>query len=528
MGNGPEGDRDSDQGSQPTVPSLRTPFGTEVVRRDPAVPNTPSAPPVPIPRETEVVSQRSPAPSSIESDPSRLDTRTSPGDGAPVFLSERPPIDGLVLAERYALDEVIGRGGMGTVHRGRHLTLETPIAVKVMLPKFAQDPHWLRRFEREARATSRLHHRNVVRVLDFGRHDDLPYLVMEWLEGESLADWLFARPAPPSLEEVSAIMLEILDALEAAHAEGIVHRDLKPENVFLATESDGTRVVKVLDFGLARLSEPGRATLTQDDLVSGTPEYMSPEQCRTLKVGPTADIYAMGCLLTEMLQLEPPFIGQTSVDIMTKQMFYEPPALQRGEHAEPVPPLLESLRLDMLAKRATSRPSTVAEVRERLLDALSPERHAELLPERKDAAPDGTRAERALWEQAAPRVATSPSLSGRAGLLRLHPHQDGVDEMALMALRARGLRVQLLERPEDAVGFDVLILDAAADLPRALEIAQELAETRVLVCLQHVSPEAMSGLIAAGAAAVLAYPIEGDKLAGKIRRQLARARSTGG
>ena len=178
----------------------------------------------------------------------------------------------MVLGGRYRLDFELGRGGMGTVYAGRHLSLAIPIAVKVMLPRYAADPHWLRRFEREAKATSRLHQRNVVRVLDFGRHEGLPFLVMELLEGTPLSDWLVGRPSPPTLEEVAEVMLGIFDAFDAAHSEGIIHRDLKPDNVFLATESDGQQIVKILDFGLAHMTEPDSDTLTKAEMVAGTPE----------------------------------------------------------------------------------------------------------------------------------------------------------------------------------------------------------------------------------------------------------------
>lgn len=536
------GERDGEGGgNDQTVPSLRTPFGTEVL--DGAAserPVLPSAPPIPIPRQTAVVDDAVAveAPTSdpagdgmhasrpVGSEPSseadnREVTERMGSDAAP--RDDTPQLDGTVLADRYRLDFELGRGGMGTVYAGRHLSLGIPIAVKVMLPRYAADPHWLRRFEREAKATSRLHQRNVVRVLDFGRHEGLPYLVMEMLEGTPLSDWLVGRPSPPTLAEVSEVMLGIFDAFEAAHGAGIIHRDLKPDNVFLATESDGKRVVKILDFGLAHMKEPESATLTQADMVAGTPEYMSPEQCRTLQVGPAADIYAMGCLLTEMLQLEPPFVGKTHVDVMTKQMFYEPPALRRGAEAEPVPPLLERLRLDMLAKRAGSRPTSVQEARRRFIEALSAEAEAELLPPRKGAAPDGAREARLpAWEG---ESAEQPSrLRGTVGLWTLEPSEQGVDEMCTMALRARGARTKRLADAAGMADVDVVVLDAGPKLGEALEALRRSAgQSRVIVCLEQVTPEAMSELIAAGAAAVVAYPVEADKLARKVRRQLARA-----
>ena len=416
-----EHDRDGADSTNPddrTVPSLRTPFGTDVLREGHGRAGTPSTPPLRLPRETELVDDRG------SSHPQASNDRPQPVTGD-TLREESPPaasppglaLDGTLIADRYLLEHELGRGGMGTVYAGRHTTLGSPVAVKVLLPRFANTPHWLRRFEREARITSKLNHRNVVRVLDFGSHDGLPYLVMERLAGVTLSQWLFSRPACPALAEVEEIMLSIFDAFEAAHAAGVVHRDLKPDNVFLAIESDGRQIVKILDFGLAHMREPGLASLTEANMVSGTPEYMSPEQCRTLKVGPETDIYAMGCLLTEMLQLEPPFVGATHVDVMTKQMFYEPPALHRPPDAEPIPVLLERLRLDLLSKRSAQRPASVRDVKAAFLDAVSPEREAELLPKRKRAGAGGERAERApSWEDSDARSALPRRIGGRVGL----------------------------------------------------------------------------------------------------------------
>jgi eukaryotic-like serine/threonine-protein kinase len=434
-------------------------------------------------------------------------------------------LEGTVIADRYAVTHEIGRGGMGAVYAGHHESLDVPVAIKVMLPRYAADAMWLRRFQREAKATSRLSHRNVVRVIDYGEHDGMPYLVMEKLEGCSLADWLFDRPTPPTLAEIEPIMLGIFDAFEAAHASGIVHRDLKPDNVFLARESDGESIAKILDFGLAHMAEPGAESLTKDDMVSGTPEYMSPEQCRSLKVGPAADIYAIGCVLTEMLQLEPPFLGQTHVDVMTKQMFYEPPQLQRRPDSEPIPALLERLRIDLLAKRVSQRPATVAEARRRFVEALSPAAELDLLPGRKSAPPPGDRTQRSpSWDHPAPDRAPAAAAAGRVALWCAGEAGHGVDELCMMALASRGTRIVAVSEASAAATFPVVIIDAADGLDSAVEMATAIGDqARVVVCLGEVSSDAMGQLIAAGADVVMGYPIEPHKLERKVRRQLRRA-----
>src|SRR5262249_50324119 len=157
--------------------------------------------------------------------------------------------------------------------------------------------------------------------------------------------------------QVRAILLDLCDAFEAAHARGIVHRDLKPENILL-TESNGKRTAKVVDFGLAHVELPYEEgpTLTKPDTMAGAPQYMSPEQCHSLRVGPSTDLYAMGCVLTALLQGQPPFKGKTSIEIIAAHLFLPPPPLSRPSEAEPVPAELERLRLDLLAKEPERRP----------------------------------------------------------------------------------------------------------------------------------------------------------------------------
>jgi eukaryotic-like serine/threonine-protein kinase len=281
---------------------------------------------------------------------------------------------GRELEGKYKLLSCIASGGVGEVYEAAVLAGGPHVAIKIMRHEAVAQPDLIRRFRREARAASLLAHANVVKVLELAEDPKagLFFIVMELLEGDTVGTWLQQLEAPPALQDVRTIMLSLLDAFEAAHAAGIVHRDLKPDNLSLRSGPHGDWTVKVLDFGLARVPDPEDqgTTLTRPDSMGGTPDYMSPEQCMSLRVGPSADLYAMGCVLTELLQLRAPFEGGAVSEIMARQMFTPPPPLKRPSDAPRVPASLERLRLDLLAKKPEDRPQDVAEVRRRLLEAF--------------------------------------------------------------------------------------------------------------------------------------------------------------
>ena len=443
------------------------------------------------------------------------------------------PIEsGVILAGKYRLDEPIGAGGMGQVFKGQHLLLHTPIAVKVLHAFVSSDARQERRFQREARAAVVLDHPNTVRVFDFGRHGDTPFIVMEYIQGVSLDNWLFGRGGLPAISEVANITLQLLAALEAAHALNIVHRDLKPENVLLTPGRERAVVVKIVDFGLAHVEDPADLgpTLTQRDAIAGTPAYMSPEQCRSLAVGPSTDLYAVGCLLTTMLQGEPPFDGAAAMDVIAKQMFLPPPPLRRPPDAEPVPPLLERLRMDLLAKQAHARPKDAATTAERLREAISPEAHAKRLPSRKGDIPLGSREERAIHSSHdPPSHAPSPNPAAASltvTVVKLASHPDGWNENHIAGLASQGISIVSVSssvEPEAPRG-EVTILDAADDIAAAVSAIRSLEGSPVVVCVQHTGSASMNQLIEAGASEVLRYPIATDKLAKRIRRASKRSR----
>ncbi|MBK6694616.1 MAG: protein kinase [Myxococcales bacterium] len=226
---------------------------------------------------------------------------------------------GTIIAGKYVVERILGRGGMGIVFGARHQTLGEPVAIKFMSSEAAKDPTSAERFLREARASLRVKGEHVVRVLDVGLEEGIPYLVMEYLEGTDLATELADR-GPLAIHDVALYILQACEALAEAHGHGIVHRDIKPSNLFLATRPDGSPMLKVLDFGIAKaLVEVGEDTpaLTDTRAVFGSPAYMSPEQIRSAKhVDARTDIWALGVVMYELLTGQHPFSGESSVAIL--------------------------------------------------------------------------------------------------------------------------------------------------------------------------------------------------------------------
>ncbi len=275
-----------------------------------------------------------------------------------------------VIADRFRVEREIGRGGMGTVYRATHLGLERIVAVKILKPEFAADPEVGERFMREARTMARLRHPRAAMIFDAGRlPDGRPFIVMEHVEGETLADAL-AREGRFDAVRAVRVACEICDVLAEAHRLGIVHRDLKPSNIML-----NARGVCVLDFGIAKVladsTEVTRTHLTTESgLIIGTPRYMSPEQCLGQNVGPASDLYSVGVLLYEMLAGHPPFTDQLQSVVLVKQATAAPPSLV-GVNAV-VPRRLAFVTHALLAKQPANRPTSAQAARAQLERSLAP------------------------------------------------------------------------------------------------------------------------------------------------------------
>ncbi|MCB9591581.1 MAG: serine/threonine protein kinase [Sandaracinaceae bacterium] len=265
------------------------------------------------------------------------------------------PFIGQVLDGRYAVRELLGRGGMGSVYRALHTALDREVAVKILLGKEARSAG---RLLREARAAAAIRHDHVVAVHDVAALDDgTPFLVMELLDGESLDQRLLARGALEIVEAID-ITLQLLAGLEAVHQTGVVHRDVKPANVFLLA-GDAVRV-KLLDFSISKLSEASQLTRTGE--IVGTPRYLSPEQARGLPdVDARVDVWAVGVLLHEMLTGETPFDAETVSGLVTSILVDDPrpPSATRPE----VPPALDRVVTVALSKSPDDRYASATAMR---------------------------------------------------------------------------------------------------------------------------------------------------------------------
>ena len=267
---------------------------------------------------------------------------------------------GEVLLDKYRVEAVIGVGGMGRVVRAQHLFLDQPVAIKVLLPKLAENGAIVERFLREAQATVRLRNEHIARVMDVGTlpPDGAPYMVMEFLEGFNL-NQILRHHGPQAPQAVVDLMMQACEGISEAHAIGIVHRDLKPSNFFITRRPDGTNLLKILDFGISKLPEGAVSELTNSQTVVGTPTYMAPEQMRTARsTDPRSDIWALGVVMYQMLAGRRPFEAETYAELVLK-VGIDPPAPLGGLG---LPAGLENIILRCLEKHPGARLQNVGEL----------------------------------------------------------------------------------------------------------------------------------------------------------------------
>lgn len=281
-----------------------------------------------------------------------------------ISTADQHPLDvmliGQIIAERYEIIDLIAKGGRGRVYRGRQLSLNRPIALKI-LPGVREDAHiHHKRFLREAATCAVLRHPNTTTIYDYGELKiggvELLFIAMEFIEGRSLAEILKSE-GRLNMDRALRIIWEISRALRSAHRAGVIHRDLKPANVMVTDTPDGEQI-KVVDFGVAKLTDNTTEAITLDDRVVGSPQYMAPEQVLDNEASPRSDIYSLGVLLYELLSGEVPFPGRGATQTMMAQIHQPPPPLD----VPGLPPAVVTLVMRCLEKEPRRRYNDTAEL----------------------------------------------------------------------------------------------------------------------------------------------------------------------
>ena len=296
---------------------------------------------------------------------------SSGSSGSGSMHPRRDALFGQVLADRYRVLDLIGKGGMGKVYLAEHVALGKRVAVKVLNAAYTHRPDQVKRFLREAQAASTIGHENVIDITDFG---EMPngsvFFAMEHLQGEDLGKLL--KRGPLQWSRARRILLQMCRALQAAHARGIIHRDMKPENCFIIHRNGMRDFVKVLDFGIAKFLEENRQvshTLTQAGALIGTPEYMAPEQVQGEAADVRMDIYALGCIMYQLLTGQLPFSDKTMFGVLSQQVNVRPvPPRQLTPEAD-IPPEVEAIILKAMEKDRANRFQSMSELIEAIVAA---------------------------------------------------------------------------------------------------------------------------------------------------------------
>ncbi len=358
---GPAGQRaggtgTSDTGPHPQHPLLDSHLGSGLIAQQPT----------PAPNETVAVTKVCPQCGGEY----ETSDRFCPKDGSPLRpKSGGDPLVGRVIADRYLILARLGEGGMGRVYLAEHVKMNRQCAIKVMNPSLVNDSESSQRFAREASNAARILHPNVAAVFDYGEADKVVYLVMEYVDGESLSSILQKDGA---LDPRRAIDLarQVADGLHAAHELGIVHRDLKPDNVIVTRNRAGKEIAKVVDFGIAKaMNDSKEDALTKSGLVIGTPEYMSPEQLLGDPVDARTDVYALGCILFQSLTGNAAFAADTREQMIRRRLHEPAPHIR--DLIPALPARLDTLLVHMLARSPSDRVATAAEARDQLDPALT-------------------------------------------------------------------------------------------------------------------------------------------------------------
>jgi len=456
---------------------------------------------------------------------------------------------GDVLGDRYLIESVLGEGGMGTVYLARHIALRTPVAIKILHAQYSLDDDYRTRFVREARVTASLKHPNAVQVMDFGQFGDILYIAMEFLRGPTLRAVERHYGSDLSYDRIHGYATALADVLRAAHALPLTHRDLKPENIIVEDAYSEHERLVVVDFGLAFIAnaseELGR--MTETGIVVGTPLYVAPEQAEGAAVGPSADIYSLGCIFYELAAGKPPFLGKSTLAILNGHLFVPPKSLAGLVRDETVPSGFVHLVMAMLHKLPRARP-TAEEVLD-TLELVSP--HHRIRPRARGEMAVQDRSQRAVtlspaadsstavWPADQPTLratdtqpdasamATQPVSSGLStgGVMAITSHiglagMEVTDEV-IQQFAANGVGV--IERPDGQPGADDALL-VALEIDVEAAAAVVAAGTPVLAGARAGDMARIAGLLRAGVAEVVTLPVESTDLVRKTLRAIRKAR----
>ena len=433
-------------------------------------------------------------------------------------MSDRVLEPGSIVADRYRLESQLGVGGMGVVWRATQLNLGREVALKLLLPEHAAAPESRARFEREARVASALQHPNAVQIYDFGEDDDQLFIAMEVLHGQTLRAIVDEHLPVLPIERVLAILAPVADVLRAAHEMPMVHRDLKPENIFLERTGTGPERVVVVDFGLAFIRHrPDVDRMTREGIAMGTPEYMSPEQTAGEDVGPPTDVYALGCILYEMLTAAVPFRG-AAMSILTQQLFMPPVPPSEARRDLTIGRDLEELCLRMLTKLAAGRPTM--EVVSGVFSSA-----ARSGPERARAQTGLTGREARMISVVQPsrdgRTLTDPGRTGAGSDLTPLAVVGALEGDLSIGLVANGLLPFIVSDHQPLSGADAVFAPGAS--PEALA---ELAKIGLPLVTDSDKGDMnrITALLKAGVQEVVHRPVKTDDLARKVWRAIRKYR----
>lgn len=303
--------------------------------------------------------------------------RVCPTDGAQLVAVAADSLPGTTLAEKYFVESLIGSGATSRVYRAEHTQMKRPAAIKILKSNLISDEQSKLRFDQEARAVSSLAHPNLVTIYDVGvAPRGEPYIIMEFLEGESLTD-ILERVGHLEIGEALRIFIQATDALIHAHKRGVIHRDLKPSNLMLVETDAGDTAIKIVDFGLAKLKTltGEQQKLTKTGEVFGSPIYMSPEQCTGKNVDVRTDIYSLGIVMYQSFTGRPPFLGKNSIDVIRKQLKDPVPTFREANPDLSLPREIESIVFKTLHKNPDERYQTMQQLHDDLVLIQSDKGH---------------------------------------------------------------------------------------------------------------------------------------------------------